>query len=184
MTQVVERSVEAIHLADFYYASIEDLNLHLSLTEVFVWESVEQQPPEIALGHEMNTSEYLGVFKDWHFHNLHSLPNHDNAMIFSGLNYTLFSDNWVPLEEGGNRTVGRGYTQHVCNSIYSSKLLKSHYIHPRPENGCPLQNCSENTFPNVEFSVIKNGHNKFKRSKNTKSPFFQQLKMISQFGKT
>ena len=96
-----------MHFADFYYAGLTNINLHLSLVDVHTFTS-EQSDPTYANG---TTNGVLDLFLNYHWENLQNFPNHDNAILLIVRNFT---------ENAG--TVGLAYIGVQCD-MWGSGIL-------------------------------------------------------------
>ncbi|XP_063723928.1 zinc metalloproteinase-disintegrin-like isoform X2 [Symsagittifera roscoffensis] len=104
----IDAVVEIIHLADFYYALVEEANIHLVLVDVIPWTSPEEDPFFAVL----EVEQLLDAFAEYHSSLWSELPNHDNAILLTS---KILSD--------GEGVLGLAYIDTLCQGIASTNWV-------------------------------------------------------------
>ncbi|XP_075265049.1 zinc metalloproteinase-disintegrin-like crotastatin [Convolutriloba macropyga] len=107
---MIDRAIETVHLADIYYATIPNLNLHLSLVEVYTYDTPQSDPTNGMTG----ANQVLDTFLVDHSGSLDYLPNHDNAILILSRSFS----------GGDSEVVGLAYQDTLCDVIGSGSWIK------------------------------------------------------------
>ncbi|XP_075250009.1 coagulation factor X-activating enzyme heavy chain-like [Convolutriloba macropyga] len=103
---MIDNAVEIVHFADFYYAVIPNINLHLSLVDVINLTNDTTDGID-------DVGQVLDKFSEQQALNLDDWPNHDNAVLLITRNFTVDSS-----------TIGLAYLNTLCDITNSASWLK------------------------------------------------------------
>ncbi|XP_063713752.1 zinc metalloproteinase leucurolysin-B-like [Symsagittifera roscoffensis] len=138
---LLDKDIEIVHFADFYFAGLTNINLHLSLVGFHTFTTAESDPT----GNE-TAGSVLRNFINYHSENLKEFPTHDNAVLLITRDFTK-SSSFIGLTHVGTQCNMWGSVSWVKDKIRSTPHVAATLAHELGHNFGLNHNPTNNSDP-------------------------------------